>query len=121
MHCNEMQIVHGPRVSGKTYLLTGLLHNIYDRDTYYFDSRERVNKPLLERLLTRKNSVFLFDTNVLSIDAIESLIKTGRAQLKSNRINVICCINNSDQEILALVGYERGIWPEPLLVFKSTN
>lgn len=47
MHCNEMQIVHGPRVSGKTYLLAGLLHNIHDRDTYYFDSRERVNKPLL--------------------------------------------------------------------------
>ena len=107
MHCNEIQIIHGPRVSGKTYLLAGLLHNIHDRDTYYFDSREQVNQSLLDHLLTHKNSVFLFDTNVLSIDAIESLIKTGCTQLKNNRINVICCINNSDREILALVGYEK--------------
>lgn len=107
MHCTEIQIVHGPRVSGKSYLLAGLLHNIHDRDTYYFDSRELVNKSLLDYLLTRKNSVFLFDTNVLSIDAIESLIKTGCSQLKNNRINVICCINNSDREILALVGYVK--------------
>ncbi len=107
MAVNQVQIIHGPRVSGKSYLLAGLLHKIHNRDTYYFDSREQVDKNLLNRLLEQKNSVFLFDSNVLSIDAIEMLIKMDYAQLKDNKINVICCINNSDREILALVGYEK--------------
>lgn len=107
METNQLQIIHGARISGKTYLLAGLLHNIHNRDTYYFDSKETVNQSLLERLLTHKNAVFLFDTQVLSIDAIEYLVKMDWAYLRDNKNNVICCVNNSDREILALVGYEK--------------
>ena len=107
METNQLQIIHGSRVSGKTYLLTGLLSNIHNRDTYYFDSREPVDKTLLDYLLAHKNSVFLFDTQVLSMEAIEFLVKMDRALLRTNNNNVICCINNSDREILALVGYEK--------------
>ena len=107
MGINQVQIIHGPRVSGKSYLLAGLLRNIHNRDTYYFDSREQVDRNLLNRLLSQRNSVFLFDSNVLSTDAMEALIKMDYTQLEHDKINVICCVNNSDREILTLVGYEK--------------
>lgn len=107
MEDSQLQIVHGARVSGKSYLLAGLLRKIHDRDVYYFDSRNQVDQKLLTQLLHKKQSLFLFDTNVLTLDAIETLIKTDCTQLRADGIHVICCVNNSDREVLELVGYER--------------
>lgn len=101
---NKIQIIHGARVSGKTYLLAGVLRQIHNRDTYYFDSRSQVDGKMLQKLLNKKNSVLLFDTNVLLHDAMKVLLDTDYTKLEDNSINVICCINNSDREILDLVG-----------------
>ena len=104
---SPLQIVHGARISGKSYLLASLLRQIHNRDTYYFDSRNHVNAELLRQLLTRKHSVLLFDTNVLTIDTIKDLLHCDFEHLKKEEINIICCINNSDREVLELVGYEK--------------
>ena len=107
MKTKRVQIIHGTRVSGKTYFLAGLLRQIRNRDTYYFDSRNQVDAPLLTRLLELRRSVLLFDTNVLTLDAIKTLLKADYDQLNIQDLNVVLCINNSDREVLELVAYER--------------
>lgn len=109
MEEERIQIIYGSRVSGKSYLLADLLRNIRNRDTYYFDSRNQVNEKLLKELLKQRNSVLFFDTNVLSSDAVKYLLngEISGEQLKRDKINIVFCINNSDQEILGLIGYTR--------------
>lgn len=111
MEACQIQIIHGTRVSGKTYLLAGLLRQIRDRDTYYFDSRNQVDKQLLTHLLRLKRSTLFFDTNVLTLDAVKNLLNTDYAQLGKQNINIVLCINNSDREILELVAYNRKYQP----------
>lgn len=112
MKTRRVQIIHGTRVSGKTYFLAGLLRQIRNRDTYYFDSRNQVDAPLLARLLTLKRSVLFFDTSVLTLDAVKTLLKADYDQLNAKELNVVLCINNSDREVLELVAYERKYRPE---------
>lgn len=112
MQAKRVQIIHGTRVSGKTYFLAGLLRQIRNRDTYYFDSRNQVDAPLLTRLLSLRRSVLFFDTNVLTLDAVKALLKADYDQLNAQELNVALCINNSDREVLELVAYERKYRPE---------
>jgi len=107
MDTAQLQVIHGARVSGKSYLLAGILQQIRNRDTYYFDSRSLVSKQLLSQLLEKKHSVLLFDTNVLSTDAIKLLLQADFVHLQENKTNIIFCANNSDRETLALIGYEK--------------
>lgn len=67
----RIQIIHGGRISGKSYLLAGLLRNIINRDTYYFDSRNTIDDSFLKLLLKQNSCVLLFDTNVLSKNAMK--------------------------------------------------
>lgn len=103
----RVQIIHGTRISGKSYLLAGLLRQIRNRDTYYFDSRNQVDTPLLTHLLELNHSVLFFDTNVLTLEAVKSLLKTNYAVLEERELNIVLCINNSDREVLELVAYEK--------------
>lgn len=112
MRTRRVQIIHGTRVSGKTYFLAGLLRQIRNRDTYYFDSRNQVDAPLLTRLLNLRRSVLFFDTNVLTLDAVKALLRADYDQLNVQELNVVLCINNSDREVLELVAYERKYRPE---------
>lgn len=112
MKARRVQIIHGTRISGKTYFLAGLLRQIRNRDTYYFDSRNQVDAPLLARLLMLRRSVLFFDTNVLTRDAVKTLLSANYDQLNAQELNVVLCINNSDREVLELVAYERKYRPE---------
>lgn len=105
MENSQIQIIHGSRISGKSYLLAGILRNIHNRDTYYFDSRENIDISLLQELLEKERSILFLDTNVLSADAFCFLLKYDFYQLKKRKLNVICCVNNSDRNILEMVGY----------------
>ena len=111
MSVSRIQIIHGARVSGKSYLLAGLLRQVRNRDTYYFDSRNQVDTPLLTYLLNLKRSVLLFDTNVLTLDAVKCLLKTDYDRLDEQKLNIVICINNSDREVLELIAYERKYRP----------
>lgn len=112
MNIKRLQIIHGTRVSGKSYLLAGLLRQIRNRDTYYFDSRNQVDTPLLKRLLELERSVLFFDTNVLTLGAVKALLKADYSLLDKQMLNVVLCINNSDREVLELLAYERKCQPE---------
>lgn len=107
METYRIQIVHGGRISGKSYLLAGLLKQISNRDTYYFDSRNLIDVSLLESILKRHRSVLLFDTNVLTRRAIKYLLELDLRILEQADINVICCVNNSDREVFSLISYVR--------------
>ena len=103
----RIQVIHGGRISGKSYLLADILRHISNRDTYYFDSRNRVDVELLTLLLNQQNSVLLFDSNVLSNNALRQLINTDIRELIQKNINIICCINNSDRDVWSLLGYTK--------------
>ena len=107
INSHRIQIIHGNRVSGKSYLLAGLLKKFPNRDKYYFDSRNQIDTPLLQNLLEKKNCVLLFDTNVLTKRAMKVLLKSGDELLAKNNINIFCCVNNSDSEILGLITYSK--------------
>lgn len=101
----RIQIVHGARISGKSYLLAGLLQLVSNRDTYYFDSRNSIDLPLLKLILTQKRSVILFDTNVLTKSAMKYLLEFPQVDLERDDIHVVCCVNNSDRDILSIISY----------------
>lgn len=115
----RLQVVHGGRVSGKSYLLAGLLQQISNRDTYYFDSRNSVDVSLLKLVLMREHSVLLFDTNVLTKDAMKHLLELPLSSLEKMDINVVCCVNNSDRDILSLISYTRQYGPFPARHIKT--
>lgn len=101
----RIQVVHGARISGKSYLLAGLLQQISNRDIYYFDSRNSIDLSLLKLVLNQCRSVFLFDTNVLTKEAMKHLLELPLSNLEQNDIHVVCCVNNSDRDLLSLISY----------------
>lgn len=94
---HPIQIIYGKRISGKSYVLLDIRSKIADRDVYYFDSREGINQELLAKIINRKNSVFLIDTNVLTDDAFASLLQTDCSVLKKQCLNIIVCANSSSK------------------------
>ena len=100
-----LQILHGSRVSGKSYLLAGLLRKIRNKDIFYFDSRSHVDKDLLEQLLQKTLCTILIDTNVLTKSAVKYLFDINYQQLHENGTNVVLCVNNSDQDTLRNIRY----------------
>ena len=107
----RIQIIHGGRISGKSYLLAGLLRNIINRDTYYFDSRNTIDDSFLKLLLKQNSCVLLFDTNVLSKNAMKYLLDLPTQFFLQHNINVICCANNSDRDIFSIISYVQQYSP----------
>lgn len=108
MKNNQLQIIHGSRISGKSYFLAGLLRKIKNRDVYYFDSRSHIDARLLEKLLSRPRSVFLIDTNILDRSAIKHLLEIDQELLSAREINIVLCVNNSDRDILQMIREKRS-------------
>lgn len=94
-----LQLIYGKRISGKSYALLGIRQKIADRDVFYFDSRNKINLPLLEKLLSKTNSLILIDSNVLTDDAFAFLIKSNLNQLKEKQLNMVICVNSSSKHI----------------------
>lgn len=110
----RIQIIHGSRISGKSYFLAGLIRKIKNRDVYYFDSRSHIDKKLLEKLLNMFHSVLLIDTNVLDREATKTLFQSV-SLLASRESNVVLCVNNSDRDIFQMIRDNHHEDREPLV------
>lgn len=103
MNSTRIQIIHGSRISGKSYFLAGLVKTIKNRDVYYFDARTHIDSKLLKELFQKDESILLIDTNVLTKDAIRLLLDIDPSGLHNRRLNIVLCVNNSDRDVFQLV------------------
>ena len=93
-----LQIIYGKRVSGKTYVLLDLVKRIADRDTYYFDSRFKLERDNIDYLLSKRKTTILIDTNVISSYVLHYILNLDMSILKKSEINIVLCINTSKKE-----------------------
>lgn len=96
---NDIVIIKGARVSGRTLLCYSILNNIKDRRVFIISSNHKLNSNSLNKLIGQDNSIIFFDSNVLDAELLKK-IKSQKRLLKSKRTSILICsdLNNSDEE-----------------------
>ncbi|NKI69010.1 hypothetical protein GN109_06220 [Collimonas pratensis] len=108
---NEITILTGSRVSGKTLAAYKILSQYKDRAVYIVDSTHRISGKALHQLLGQKNSIIFFDSLSVSHEGL-IIIDRLRKSLISLGSRVIICseLNNGDTEnILKRPGEKTGL------------
>lgn len=100
------QILVGPGCSGKTYVALDIARRVVDRDVFVFQSRERVNDEAFSMLVQKDNCVVITDSKVLSVQQIETVIRTDEERVKHNNCFVIV-ENKSNRDLLSLLSLLR--------------
>lgn len=94
----SITIMAGNRFSGKTYALLEIVDLLQKRrKTVYYINDTAITDGMLERMVSYKDVVFVFDSGSISNLQLQTkfLEKVGR--LKENSIQVICAVNRSDR------------------------
>lgn len=102
MEVYPLQFVMGTRCSGKTYTLFDLVSRIKNKDTYIFETKDRLTEKAFRSILKKSNSVILFDNDSLSIEQTEYLIK-NLFDLRQRNIQIIIVINKSERDVLGVL------------------
>lgn len=97
-----LQFIFGSSYSGKTYILYDIITKIRDRDVFVFESKDRLNNSAFNELCTFKDSLFLFDSNSLTINQIEMLIEKKKL-FETNRNHAIIFASKRDSDIHGLL------------------
>lgn len=93
-------LLKGRRFSGKTYVLCSLAEYYKKKDVFYFPSESFADEEVVELVLSsKKNSLFLFDSNSISPDVYALIIKSSIA-LKENNNYLVIAINSNDNYLL---------------------
>lgn len=93
----SVYIITGARLSGKTYALLQLLRKLPPERTYYLSIA--VNDEILDRMLEKKNRIYLLDQQTLKTAQIKRIF-TKIPLLRKNRITIILTVNADDKEFL---------------------
>jgi hypothetical protein len=94
---NEITILQGKRVSGKTLLSFHILNKIKDKSIYIVESNQRIDSNALLQLIGQKNSIILFDHGSLSKESF-TLIKQNRKILSTNNTSILICAIDNDND-----------------------
>lgn|GEM_PF-5717755 len=99
LHEEDIVIIKGNRVSGRTLLCYSVLRNIKDRRVFVINSNNKLNSHSLNKLIGQENSIIFFDSNVLDAELLKK-IKIQKKFFKSKKITILLCsdLNNSDEE-----------------------
>lgn len=100
---HNIHIIYGKRVSGKTYVLAGILQKTINRDVYCFFSNAYINKAIINNLISKRNIVILIDTNAISRVDLEYILSLDKKLLSNNSINIVICINTSKKDDISEV------------------
>ena len=99
---SPIHIIYGNRISGKTFVLIGLMDLIQDKSRYYFPSNVKISDERINALLEKTNCAFIFDTNTLDEEQLQRLIKMkSRVARKGNY--VVLTINTSERNGIDLI------------------
>ena len=75
-----------------------LVMRIRNKDVYAFESKDRIADQAFSTLLNKSNSIFLFDTNSLNTNQIETLIRHHKQlELNQNRCFIFSQINSLEK------------------------
>lgn len=98
----NLQFVIGSSYSGKTYIFYDIATKIKDQDIFIFETKDRISEKAFTSLLNKKNSIFLFDSNSLTISQIE-LIMNGLYSLRNNNNKIIIFSLKNNSELFGLI------------------
>lgn len=100
------QILVGPACSGKTYVTFDIARRTVDRDVFVFQSRERINDEAFSALIQKENCLIITDSKALSVQQIETVIRTDTKRIQYHNCFVIV-ENKSNRDLLSLLSLLR--------------
>lgn len=120
---NQIHLISGSRMSGKSYLLAGLYREIRDRRVCFFGGKSRLSDSAMYKILSYQNSVIILDNGALSLDQFETVLESAKT-IHKNKSNFIISISNNDSDINGVIKYklEKGLVEEKdILYYKILN
>lgn len=103
-HDYKVHVIRGNNYSGKTYFLASILQKFSTSETYYFESKNQISDSAFKYLLTKKNCLFVFDSNSISESQICEIIENIEI-LSSKKITTLITLSNNDEDIHAFIRY----------------
>ncbi|PKN73922.1 MAG: hypothetical protein CVU52_06950 [Deltaproteobacteria bacterium HGW-Deltaproteobacteria-10] len=95
---NPITIIQGRRFTGKSLLLSKISKEIKSKQAYIFPSNMTVMPSILEFCLTKQNSLFIFDTNVLNYECA-SFLRKNVDKLNDLSSNILIACNPAEIDI----------------------
>lgn len=120
---NKIHLVRGRRISGKSYLLSGIYREIHDRKVYYFDGRSKLSNMALQELFTYLNTVVIFDVGSVSREQFETILENAKI-INKNGNNFIICLNYNDNDANGVISYKlktKRISSSDIIIYKLFN
>lgn len=100
------QILVGRSCSGKTYVTADIARKVVDRDVFVFQSRERINEEAFNILVDKPNCLVITDSKALSIEQIESVIRSDKKRREKNN-SFLIVENKSNRDLASLLSLLR--------------
>lgn len=98
IYTNDITIIKGKRVSGKSLFTLDVLDKIRDKEIFIIGSNNRIDNRALYKLLSKKNSTLYFDHSSIDIDGYK-LIKDTRKNLHKNKSSILICTTENDNDV----------------------
>ena len=90
-----LHILRGSRMSGKTYTMIDILHQLQSKKVYFFHSNTVLADDALRRIIGLENAIILFDEHTLTADQISRLLTSDFASLQNNQIHIVVAVDYS--------------------------
>lgn len=90
-----LHILRGSRMSGKTYAMIDILHQLQSKKIYFFHSNITLADDALQRIISLENAIILFDEHTLTADQINSLLTRDFDSLRNNQIHIVAAVDYS--------------------------
>lgn len=95
---SPLTIIRGRRFSGKTLLLQDIAVSIKNKTVFFFPSITSISDEFFIKIFHKKDSVFVFDTNVLDFNKA-MLIRSNIKRLEEKSSSVIIACNPSETDV----------------------
>ncbi|EOH98355.1 hypothetical protein UAW_01536 [Enterococcus haemoperoxidus ATCC BAA-382] len=99
---NCIQLVFGSRASGKTYLMIDIATKVLNKKVYLFESKDSINTEAFSVLISKKDSLLLFDDGALSTTQLEQLFN-AKNEIHAINSHVIIFSNRNSRDLLGLI------------------
>lgn len=99
---NNLILLEGRVLSGKSYLLAALYESEKSKQIYYFDSSTKIRKLSFEKLIKKEDSILLFDIGVLDRDQFDEILNNIE-KFHHNNLKIIINVSLNRSDMLGLV------------------
>ncbi|MBB3139335.1 SIR2 family protein [Halomonas organivorans] len=88
-------VLSGGRVSGKTLMARSVANSIADKSVYYINTGTYLDTPYLHKLISKKNSVIVFDAKTLDY-AMTEILRKNQASIIENSTSILVVLDSDD-------------------------